>query len=131
MLCSEAPHQLRNFADLALDGEEDEAEFREALGNKTGFVAGGFIEVPVSQAFSFAPEVLFTQKGAKAEVGGGEITISTDQLQVPVLFKANFSGGSVRPFVTVGPAFGFKTSSKSSSRRPRVCVSNAMLIPQT
>jgi hypothetical protein len=101
-----------NFADLALEGEADEAEFREALGNKTGFVAGGFIEVPVSPAFSFAPEVLFTQKGAKAEEGGAEITISTDQLQIPVLFKANFSGGSVRPFVTVGPAFGFKTSAK-------------------
>jgi len=102
-----------NFADLAISGSDDEVELDEILGNKTGFVAGGFIEVPVSPAFSFAPEVLFTQKGAKAEQGGGTFSLELTQVQVPVLFKANFSSGSVRPFVTAGPAFGFKTSTKA------------------
>jgi hypothetical protein len=103
-----------NFADLSIDGfDEDEAELEELLGNKTGFVAGGFVEVPVSPAFSLSPEVLFTQKGAKAEQGGGTFSLELTQIQVPVLFKANFSSGSVRPFVTAGPAFGFKTSTKA------------------
>ena len=101
-----------NFADVSIDGDDDDSELTEAFGNKTGFVAGGFIEVPVSQAFSFAPEVLFTQKGTKADIGGGEFSINVNQFQVPVLFKMKFSGGAVRPFVTVGPAFGFQTSVK-------------------
>ena len=103
-----------NFADLALSGgDPDEAELIDALGNKTGFVAGGFIEVPVSSAFSFAPEVLFAQKGAKGDIAGGTFSLNLNQIQVPVLFKANFSSGGVRPFVTAGPAFGFKASTKA------------------
>ena len=100
-----------NFASLSVDGfDVDEAELEELLGNKTGFVAGGFIEMPVSPQFSFSPEVLFTQKGAKAEVEGATFSLNFNQVQVPVLFKANFSNGSVRPFVIAGPAFGFKAS---------------------
>jgi hypothetical protein len=102
------------FADLSIEpGEdEDEDELADILGNKTGFVVGGFVEVPVAPQFSLAPEVLFVQKGAKGDVGSGSVTLTADQIQVPVLLKANLSAGSVRPFVTVGPAFGFKVSSK-------------------
>lgn len=103
------------FADLSIEpaeGEEDDDDLADILGNKTGFVVGGFVEVPVAPQFSIAPEVLYVQKGSKAEVEGGSITITIDQIQIPVLFKANFSGGSVKPFVTAGPAFGFKVSSK-------------------
>ena len=102
------------FADLSIEPgvDEEDDELADILGNKTGFVVGGFVEVPVTPQFSFAPEVLFVQKGAKADVDGGSVTITNDQIQIPVLFKANFSTGSVKPFLTAGPAFGFKTSSK-------------------
>ena len=104
-----------NFADISVteDGEEDDdAEFQKM---KTGFVAGGFIEVPVTPQFSFSPEVLFSQKGTKFEDGEDSISINVTQVQVPLLFKANFSGGgsSVRPFVAVGPAFGFTASAQT------------------
>ena len=105
-----------NFADVSADDAEDNEEFLD-FGNKTGFVAGGFVEVPVAPQFSFAPEVLFSQKGAQAEgeEDGDEFKYSVNltQIQVPVLFKANFAAGSVRPFVVVGPAFGFRTSANA------------------
>lgn len=102
-----------NFADVSSSDDEDE-EFQK---NKIGFVAGGFVDVPVAPQFSFAPEVLFSQKGTKLEDGDDSISFNVTQVQVPLLFKANFSGGgsSVRPFVTVGPAFGFTASAKTKS----------------
>jgi hypothetical protein len=117
-----------NFADLSVStdavGEELEEfeEFEESLGNKIGFVAGGFVEVPVTMAVSFAPEVLFTQKGAVSEFQeegeSAEFSINFTQVQVPVLFKVKFSAGAVRPFVTAGPAFGFNTSVKARREIP-------------
>jgi|SRR6187551_1448325 len=98
-----------NFASASVSDEEEE----EFSTNKTGFVAGGFIDVPVAQQFSFAPEVLFSQKGNRLEDGDNFISVNLTQVQVPVLFKANFSGGSVRPFVVAGPAFGFTASAKT------------------
>lgn len=106
-----------NFADISSSGDDDPEEVDFEMGNKTGFVAGGFVEVPFAPQFSFAPEVLFSQKGSKGEMEflGDDYTASLNvtQLQVPMLFKANFSGSSVRPFVVVGPAFGFTTSANS------------------
>ena len=111
-----------NFADLAFStdevgGELEEfEEFDEQMGNKIGFVAGGFVEVPITMAASFAPEVLFTQKGSSAEFEedgeSANYSLNFTQVQVPVLFKMKFSAGAVRPFVTAGPAFGFQTSVK-------------------
>ena len=100
-----------NFATVSSSDDEEE-EFQK---NKIGFVAGGFVDVPVAPQFSFAPEVLFSQKGTKFENGDDSVSINVTQVQVPVLFKASFSGGSssVRPFVTVGPAFGFTASAKT------------------
>lgn len=106
-----------NFADVSTEGDDGDDEIDFEFGNKFGWVAGGFVEVPVAPQFSFAPEVLFTQKGAKAEVqeGSDEFTASLNvtQVQIPVLFKANFSGSAVRPFVVVGPAFGFTAKANS------------------
>jgi hypothetical protein len=102
-----------NFADISGDDDAEDEGVAEKM--KLGFVAGGFIEVPVTPQFSFAPEVLVTQKGTKFEDELSDATFSVNltQVQVPVLFKANFSEGSVRPFVLVGPAFGFTASAKT------------------
>ncbi len=108
-----------NFADVSSEGDDDPEEVNFEMGNKIGFVAGGFVEVPFAPQFSFSPEVLFSQKGSKgeAELFGDEYTASLNvtQVQIPLLFKANFSGGgsSVRPFVVVGPAFGFTAKADS------------------
>jgi hypothetical protein len=106
-----------NFADISASGDDDPEEVDFEMGNKIGFVAGGFVEVPFAPQFSFSPEVLFTQKGSKGdmEFAGDEYTASLNvtQVQIPLLFKANFSTSSVRPFVVVGPAFGFTAKANS------------------
>lgn len=50
-----------NFANV-YDGQGD--EFR--ADGKLGFVAGGFMAIPLGNLFGFQPEVLFSQKGFKA-----------------------------------------------------------------
>jgi len=102
------------FGDLSIDnfGIEGEDELADVLGSRTGFVVGGFVEVPLAATFSFAPEVLITQKGSKTEILDNSMAFELTQVQVPVLFKANFGPSRVRPFVAFGPAFGFNTSNK-------------------
>jgi hypothetical protein len=106
-----------NFADLTLKSQDTDDVVAENHTWRTGFAAGGYVDVAITDTFSFAPEVLFTQKGTKAE--GTEEGIDFEakatltQVQIPLLFKAKFApGATVRPFVTVGPALGFKAKSR-------------------
>lgn len=111
-----------NFADLDFSegGEDEEDEFQK---RKTGFVVGGFVDVPVNERFSFQPELLYTQKGTKFEgeedFGEGPVSfeqqIQIDQIQIPLLGKATFPGMQVRPFVVFGPAVGITTRAKVKS----------------
>jgi outer membrane immunogenic protein len=97
-----------NFASLSFDPEdEDGAEAK----SRTGFVGGLFVGIPVTPAISVQPEVLFVQAGTKLEgpeFGGESVAIKLNQVQIPVLLKANLGSGSARGFVVVGPVFGFK-----------------------
>ena len=100
-----------NFAKLTFS--EDGEDIDEDVESRTGLAVGGFVDVPITELFSFQPEILYSQKGAKQEILGlGESKVKIDLVQIPVLFKANFAGTSVRPFVVFGPGFGFVTSAK-------------------
>ena len=98
-----------NFADLSIEGDDEIDNFDK----KTGLVIGAFAEMPVAPQLSIQPEVLFSQKGAKVEEGSDEFKIKLSQLQIPILLKARFGAGTARPFVVVGPGFGFRTSLKA------------------
>jgi hypothetical protein len=105
-----------NFADVSTDTDDDLDEEFEELGDfgwKTGFVAGGFVDVPLTEQFSFQPEILFTQKGSKAEFEDIEVNLNITQVQVPLLFKARFAGETVRPFIMFGPGFGFTAKAET------------------
>jgi len=96
-----------NFASLSFSEDEEGDE----ISSRTTFVIGGFVDVPVSSMISIQPEVLWTSAGAKIEgpeFGNETAEISFNQVQVPVLLKANIGGSSTRPFLVVGPVFGFK-----------------------
>lgn len=100
-----------NFANIDVEtGETDEPEFD----TKPGLIIGGFVDVPFTDAVSFQPEFLFTQKGAKLEEFGDEFDVDVDFIQIPLLLKLKAPTGGTRPFVVVGPAFGFKTSATTS-----------------
>ena len=99
-----------NFSKLTFSEEGFDDETSDS---KTGLVVGGFVDVPITELFSFQPEILYSQKGGKQEIPGlGDSKVKIDLVQIPVLFKANFAGTSVRPFVVFGPGFGFVTSAK-------------------
>ena len=104
-----------NFSSISFSDDETD----DFLGTRTGLAVGAFVDVPFSDLFSVQPEFLYSQKGAKGDLSDldplldGDAEINLDQIQIPVLFKANFAGGSYRPFVVVGPGFGFTTSAKS------------------
>jgi hypothetical protein len=81
---------------------------------KLGFVAGGFLTIPLTKLFAIQPEVLYSQKGFK---GSGTLLGSsysyertTDYLDVPVYF-------AFRPIeylsIMAGPQFSYLLSEKN------------------
>ena len=98
-----------NFSKV--DITEDDEDF--SSGWKPGLAIGVGVDVPITNLFSFAPEVLYTMKGGKGgDFGTDDNKLKVDFVQIPLLFKANFSGGSARPYVTFGPGIGFTVKAK-------------------
>jgi hypothetical protein len=97
-----------NFADISI--EDDEGE-QDNIDKRTGLAVGAFVDVPLSPMFSFQPEFLYSQKGAKFEDFDEEVTIKYDVIQIPLLAKFNFGvqDAPVRGFIVAGPAFSFAT----------------------
>ncbi len=97
-----------NFANIAGDDTGD-------LNSLTGFVGGGFVDIPMSPTLSIQPEVFYSQKGAKYEEMGTDVSIKLDYIDIPVLLKFTMAGESARPFFLFGPSIGFSASSKVSA----------------
>ena len=84
-------------------------------GSKSGFIAGGVLEANLPGPLSIALEILYTQKGTKLE---GQIdpgtgtpvkatqTESVSTLEFPLLAKAKFGAGMVKPIILAGPSVG-------------------------
>jgi len=81
---------------------------------KFGFVAGGFVTLPLGKLFAVQPEILYSQKGFK---GNGTLfgssysyTRTTDYLDVPIFL-------AVRPLeylsIMAGPQFSYLLSEKN------------------
>jgi opacity protein-like surface antigen len=82
------------------------------------FNVGGLVKVPISDAFSFQPELVYSGEGAKESVtdpvSGNNInaTLPLNYLNVPLLFKYT------RPFgvyTETGPQIGFLISAHEKS----------------
>ena len=103
-----------NWADLAEDDEEFDTE--DNLDKRTGLAVGAFVDVPVAPGFSFQPEFLYSQKGAKFEDSftGEDVTIKYDVFQIPLLAKFNFGANDapVQGFVVAGPGLAFRMKSE-------------------
>jgi len=97
-----------NFASIAGDDTDD-------LNSLTGFVGGGFVDIPMSPTLSIQPEVFYSQKGAKYEELGTDVSIKLDYIDIPVLLKFTMAGESARPYFLFGPSIGFSASSKVSA----------------
>lgn len=76
-----------------------------------GFNAGLSLDVPLIYPVSFAPEVLFSQKGYTAATTSGNFTQRTNYIDIPLLAK--FKLGPVVNFY-IGPQLAFLLSTKNT-----------------
>ena len=78
---------------------------------KIGFNIGAFVEIGLSDKFTFQPELLFSTQGAKSEDSEGsdsfEQTIKANYLNVPLMLKYAVSDKFALEF---GPQIGFLLS---------------------
>ena len=96
-----------NFSSISNKGYDDTK-------TRTGFHAGLFANMPISDNFSIQPEVLYSQEGAKVTRTYNSAKISSklnlDYVQVPIMFQ-------VRPvkqfYIEAGPQFGFLVNAKA------------------
>lgn len=75
-------------------------------GNRTGFFAGGYVNIPITEQFSIEPSLLYSQKGyelrgefsvkgAEFLSAGAKAQLNTTYIDLPVVAKANFNGFQV------------------------------------
>lgn len=80
---------------------------------RVGYHAGAFINLPLTDNFSFQPELLFSTKGTKADYEildiKGESTLKLNYIEVPLL--GVFNVGKVAQ-LNIGPYLGFLSSAK-------------------
>jgi len=93
--------------------------------NRTGFMVGGLVVIPVARNVAFQPEVLFVTKGADfpatQTVSGG---MKLQYVEVPVVLRLDIPvSGGVRPFAYAGPAFSLKTGCAFEGRAGGVSAS--------
>ena len=75
-----------------------------STGNLTGFNAGVIFDLPLIYPLSFAPEVLYSQKGHSTITNNGNFTQRTNFIDIPLLAKFK-----VAPIfnIYVGPQFSY------------------------
>jgi hypothetical protein len=85
----------------------------EETSMKVGAVGGVFMCYDITEIFALQPELLFTMKGAKYDVGDEEGTWKTNYIEIPVLFRVNLpTEGKIKPMLYAGPALGILMSAK-------------------
>jgi len=100
-----------NFADVTLDPTQEGFE----TSMKTGFLFGGVLFYSFSPMWGLLIEPAYVQKGAKADLSETvegmpatiEATLTGDYLDIPVLLKASFGNGPVKPYLLAGASLAF------------------------
>jgi hypothetical protein len=85
-------------------------DIEELVDSKTGFVGGAFATFGLGSLFALQPELLYSQKGFKAEESGAEAQLGVNYFEIPVLLKAQFKLAMLRPAIYAGPVVSFETS---------------------
>lgn len=100
-----------NFTNLSIDPTPQGAD----LGMRTAFLFGGIFNYGFSPMLSLQVEPAFIQRGSSLDAttneGGAtqkfESTITVNYLDIPVLVKASFKAGKVKPFLLAGVSAAF------------------------
>ncbi|MGB4775830.1 MAG: porin family protein [Daejeonella sp.] len=94
-----------NFSNII---RTDNSDFKTDF--KPGFHAGVFVNIPIIDRLSFAPEVTFSQKGYKSDMFGGTLKQTTNWVEIPVLVKLNATPSFN---VFLGPQVSFLTQTQN------------------
>ena len=94
-----------NMADLSGDVENTSM--------KAGLVVGAWANFSLGM-FDIQPELLYSMKGAKQDVGTTEIDNKYNYFEVPILVKYNLPlPGALKPSIYAGPSFSILMSAKA------------------
>ncbi len=95
-----------NFGDVTLEPSQEGVE----TGMRTGVLFGGVLFYSFTPMFGLQVEPAYVQKGATVDQSFTEDdmtikieqTLSANYLDIPVLFKASFGDGTVKPYLLAG-----------------------------
>ena len=91
-----------NFSMITGDDTDD-------FDGRIAFHIGAVTEIPISDQFSFQPELLYSSQGDKMSVDGMDIDFKFDYLNLPLMAKYYVAEGFS---LEAGPQIGFLLSSK-------------------
>ena len=102
-----------NVADVSDIDFERVADFEIDEQPRLGFVGGVFVELPLTPTFSVRPEVLYSQKGARAVAADGadddDVSLDLDYIEVPVLARLGVPASpTLEVALLAGPSIGFR-----------------------
>ncbi len=96
-----------NLSNISGDGTDD-------LDGRTSFHIGAVVEIPISEKFAFAPELLYSAQGASFDdtILGVEVESTTilDYINIPLMAKYYVAQGLS---LQAGPQIGFLASAKA------------------
>ena len=87
-----------------------------------------FLDIPLSDRFSFRPEVAYVQKGFVVKEGldinlggfslpiGARIAYQSHNIEIPLLLKVNLSDGPVQPYIIAGPSVSYALNGRIRTR---------------
>ena len=94
---------------------------------KPGLNAGLFLDIPIVEQFSFAPELMFSQKGYKTTgsslLGPREYSVTTNFIELPILAKINPTS---KFSIYAGPQVSFLVSTKEKFTSGNVSYENTV-----
>ena len=64
----------------------------ESTDMKVGLNIGGLANIPISDMFSFQPELVFSMEGGKDEEDGEDYKLNLNYINIPLLLQYNASG---------------------------------------
>ena len=95
------------------------ADAKDLFDSRFGFHAGVFANIGFARLFAFQPEILYSQKGAKAH-NISDVGVRLHYVDVPLAFHVNTDGF----FFEAGPQVGFLVAAKSEAGSVSVDVKN-------
>jgi hypothetical protein len=99
-----------NLANWSGDSPNQSASFSL----NTGLLAGAQFDFVINQVWTLSCQLLYDQKGTVEHYFStediGPPAFSFNYLEIPILLKADFGSGDLRPYIFGGPSFGIYLS---------------------